>query len=110
MNKLAELVGYMQDMMIHHNLQNQELDAIAKQKGEELKDASGKKKKELIAVVAQCHKEGTQALMYCAFAESFCDLAYEIAKIKGIDLDKDIQDSKLQRLQGLKEKDARESS
>lgn len=102
MNKLAELVGYMQDMMVHLNGKAQDLDAIAKAKGKELRRATVKKQKELTAVVAQCHKEGTEAMMYCAFAESMCDLAYEIAKIKGIDLDKDIQDSKLQRLQGLK--------
>ena len=110
MNKLAETVGYIKDMMVYHNGTAAELDGIARAKHEEMKDAQGKKRKELTMVVAQCQKEGTQAMMYAAFGECLCDLAYEIAEIKGIDLDKEIENGRLQRLQELKEEDEGESS
>jgi len=110
MHKLAEIKGYMQDMCAYQNSKNIELDGIAKQKGEELHKANGKKKKELTAVLQQLHKEGTDALMYAAYAESMCEMCDVMAQFMGIDIDKEVEQGKLERLQKAKEEDERSTN
>ena len=97
MSKLGEITAFMRDMMQYNSSMAMKLDDLYKAKNEELSKAVGKKRKELLAVVAQLTKEANEHMMYASFAESLVEMCQEIGELKGIDVDKEASKFKIKQ-------------